>query len=59
MLNGVIGVINRVIRGINKVTPGKIKMPGPMDIPGIKDIPQIPLLAAGGVTKGRLLRHHR
>jgi phage-related protein len=54
-LNTVISIINVVIKGINKLTPGKIKLPGPLpDIPGIPDIPTIPKikLASGGVTRG-------
>ena len=52
-INGMIELINKGIRGINKMLPGKISMPGPIpDIPAIPKIPTIPRLHTGGlVTK--------
>jgi phage-related protein len=50
-LNGVIGVINIALKGINKITPSARHI-GPLKIPGIPDIPLIPKLAAGGITRG-------
>lgn len=51
-INTVIDVFNAGIKLINKITPGKIKLPGLPDIPGIPDIPEIPHLATGGVIGG-------
>lgn len=53
VLNALITVLNSAIRGINKITPGKISLPGPIpDIPGIPDIPEIPKLALGALLTG-------
>lgn len=50
-LNGVIRVLNLAIQGINKVTPGEIKVLGRTITKAVPDIPQIPLLASGGIAR--------
>jgi phage-related protein len=60
-MNAAIDIINGIIKAINKVTPGKVKVAGHTVFPGIPDIPtinhrQFAGLQDGGIVTSRVFR---